>query len=89
MNNIYFMTNLKREKRKSGESNEELNESNKINNENNLQCNKLQKMHCTCLKRKIEEIESYINTNKNIEALEKLLKKFKIEEYSAYDYDIY
>ena len=77
MNNTYLMSKLIREKRKSGESNEENEE------------NKLQKMHCTCLKRKIEEIESYINTNKNVEALEKLLKKFKIEEYSAYDYDIY
>lgn len=84
MNNSYFMSKLIREKRKSDEESE-----NKIDNENNQQCNKLQKMQCDCLKRKIEEIESYLNTNKNVEALEKLLKKIKIEEYSAYDYDIY
>lgn len=83
MNNTYFLSKYTRDKRKSGESEEE------FNGKTNKECNKLQKMHCTSLKRKIEEIESYLNTNKNVEALEKLLKKFKIEEYSAYDYDIY
>ena len=83
MNNPYYMSKITREKRKSKDSEEE------FNGKTNKECNKSQKMQCNCLKRKIEEIESYINTKKNVEALDKLLKKIKIEEYSAYDYDIY
>jgi len=84
MNNPYLLSKLTREKRKSGESNEENEKTCEIINEY-----KSQKINCYCLKRKIEELESCINTTKNVEVLEKLFKKNKIEEYSAYEYDIY
>ena len=85
MNNLSVIKHFNREKRKSCES-DDLNDK---NIENNKQLDKLQKLNCNCLKRKIKELESYLNKNKNIEILDNLIKKIKIEEYKAYDYDIY